>query len=333
MKNLIIACLVGALVGALLTWGWTHRQESGAAGGDAEKKVETPKTADKGEVDAGLALTPEKQAAAGIKVVPALATNTLPTFRVSGRVIDGSTLSTLLAEVATAQNNLAASASEFNRLKLLYGQNQNISTRTFETAQAAFQRDTSALEGARTRLWSAWGRKLAEADNVHNLASLLTRQDAAVIRLDLPIGSELDHWPDQLKVSTLADENTTVPASVIGMDPAADPVTQGRGVFCLIKTTVPPIGAPMSAWIPQSSSPIEGILIPQSAILRHEGRTIAYLRVGEQSFKRVGFELRCRVGDGWLVEAGDEIKAGASLVVSGGAFLLSEELSKAGGGD
>ncbi len=328
MKNLIIACLIGLLAGAVLTWVWVQRHESRPAASEPEKKAEEPKSA-----EAGLALSSEKQKAAGIKLLAAITTNTMPTVKVFGRVVDGSTLSVLLAETATARSTLAASSNEFNRLKFLYGQNQNTSARSFETAQATFHRDTALLESARIRLWSAWGRKIAERPDVQDLALALAGQEAALVRLDLTVGNEMEHWPEELNVSTLADDAEMLTASTLGIDPTVDPVTQGRGLLCLIKRAVAPVGTPMTGWIPQTTAPVKGILIPQAALLRNEGSTIVYVRVGEDIFKRVAVELLSRTSEGWLVEAGEEIKAGANLVVSGGAFLLSEELSKAGGGE
>src|SRR5262249_56860672 len=79
-----------------------------------------------------------------------------------------------------------------------------------------------------------------------------------------------------------------------------------------------------TAYLPTSSVPQPGIVIPRSALVRFSGRTWAYVeaRAGRFTRREVVFDHPTETG--WFVTSG--FAPGDRVVVIGGEALLSEEL-------
>ena len=75
--------------------------------------------------------------------------------------------------------------------------------------------------------------------------------------------------------------------------------------------------------------PKKGVLVPASALVRHEGQTFVYLQKGDDKFEREEVKLDVPLKGGWLVTS--DLSAGEKIVVTGAQQLLSEELKARGG--
>src|SRR5207344_1752118 len=85
---------------------------------------------------------------AGLQTVPLAAAALSPEVKAYGRVLDPAPLAAQVLAIATARVAAEASVREFQRLKLLHEQDQNISTRSLETAETNAKRDQLAAEAA-----------------------------------------------------------------------------------------------------------------------------------------------------------------------------------------
>lgn len=83
----------------------------------------------------------------------------------------------------------------------------------------------------------------------------------------------------------------------------------------------------MTAFIKSGEAPVSGVVIPASAILRHDGKGWVFVQTGENNFSRREIPLD-RAVDGGFFSA--EFSATNRVVVTGAQTLLSAELS--GGG-
>ena len=154
---------MGLAIGVVATWTFLKHH-----GGD-EKKEEPKKEEHKEEprVQHGtngetfLKLDKEAQEHAGLKVATLEAIELSPEVKGYGRVLDPAPLATLLVEGASARASLDASTKEYERLKTLFAQDQNVSARSLETAEVALKRDQILVEAANTRLALSLGKAVA----------------------------------------------------------------------------------------------------------------------------------------------------------------------------
>lgn len=328
MKRILPALLVGLALGAVGTWlllKSSHEEYE-------EKKPEAAHKEESHVIKTNrqtlLKLEEKKQQAAGLKLAPLEAATLRPEARVYGRVLDSSSLVQSLSEIMTATSALDASQKELARLKTLAA-DQNTSARALETADATARRDQIALESAHMRLVSTWGKAVAGQNElpafIHSLASMET----VLARLDLPFGSGAEGAPTGVRIAALTAEEKLLPAVLLGPAPSADPQVQGQGFLVHLKTASLPPGAALSGWLSLPGEEEKGVLVPRSALVRHEGEAFVYVQRGPELFERHEVELEHPLENGWFVAEG--LKAGESIVISGAQQLLSTELKGEGG--
>ena len=331
MKNIIFGIIVGLAIGGVVTW--TVLKHAGPEAGEEkkeEKKAESlVQHGTNGETF--LKLDQATQDHIGLKTAALESTLVKPVVKAYGHVLDPSPLAALVVERATAQNALEASTKEFERLKVLHGQDQNASTRALETAEAACKRDQVTLGAVNLKLPLNWGKALAGQPDLPKLVQALAAQEVALVRVEVPLTEPLPAPPTGGRLGALATPEDLLPAQYLGPAPSTDPQFQGQGFFFLAKDRVPTPGAALAALLEVPGDAKAGVLLPREAIIRHEGEAFVYLQTGAQTFVRKEIELDRPLEHGWFVTEG--LKARDKVVVVGAQQLLSEELKGQGGGD
>jgi hypothetical protein len=275
-------------------------------------------------------LDQDTQARMGLKVSPLAAAQVQPEAKAFGRVLDPAPLAERMAERAAAQAGLDASTKELDRLRTL-AQGQNASARAIESAEAAVRRDEAAVDTAKARLLMGWGRALASRPDMPGLVHSLVNEEAALIRVDLPLGESLNDLPSRARVASLAHPDSPLEAEVLGPAPVVDPQMQGQGFILLYKSRALQPGAAVKAWLATSGQVESGVAVPRDALLRHEAEVFVYVQVGEENFVRRQVKLDRPLDAGWFVREG--LKAQDRVVVVGAQQLLSEELKGQMGGE
>ncbi len=273
-------------------------------------------------------LSREMQTSAGLQTAPPETAEWRPEVKGFGRVIDPAPLVTTLFDIDTAQAALTFSSREHARIKALFGQNQNASLQSLETAEAAMRRDQLLLASARTRLVTAWGQSLAARSDLPDLAQSLASLQAALIRIDLMPGQSWEPTPIA-RVAPLTALDKLSEAEFVGAAPSADPQAQGLAFLFLLRTNAPAPGTAMAGFLSSSGAAQPGWRLPQRALVRHEGSVWFYTQTGDETFERRLVKLERRVADGWFITEG--VAATNRLVVTGAQTLLSEQLKSAGG--
>src|SRR5204863_7173228 len=138
-----------------------------------------------------------------------------------GRVLDPAPLALLLTEGASAKAALDASTREYERLKLLHEQGQNASTRALEAAEAAMKRDQILLESVQPRLLLGWGKAIASQQDLWGFARALASQEAALVRVDLPLQQSLKSPPVAGRLAALTSSDILAEAQFLGSAPSA----------------------------------------------------------------------------------------------------------------
>ena len=81
--------------------------------------------------------------------------------------------------------------------------------------------------------------------------------------------------------------------------------------------------ASISAWIPHGQETLQGVIIPDSSVVRHLGQSYVYIQLSEEQFVRRSIPIIMRAQQGYFVR--HNIFPGEKLVTTGAQMLLSEE--------
>ena len=326
MSKIIVAILAGLVLGAAAAWTLLKKPGHADAAKPEEHKEEARVLHTNGQTF--LKLDKETQERAGLKIAPLEAATLKPEVKGFGRVLDPSPLAALLIESATARAALEASTREFSRLKTLHAQDQNVSTRVLETAEAATKRDQILVQSVDLKLLTGWGKAIAGQSDLGAFVRALAAQESALARIDLPLGETLNKPPGAGRIAALANETNPVEAEFLGPVVSADPQTQGQGFLFLLRKNPLPPGAAVAGWITVPGDAANGVLVPRSALVRHEGEVFVYVQTSDELFLRQEIELDHPLSEGWFVDEG--LKPGQKLVLTGAQQLLSEELKGEG---
>ena len=330
MKKTFLGIIVGLALGGGAMWFYQQKH----AGHDAKPEEKKEEKKEVSFVQHGtngetfLKLDKETQSRMGLKTAPLAAASLKPEVKGYGRVLDPAPLAALLVESATAKAALEASTKEFERLKAL-AQTQNASTRALEAAEAAMKRDSVALDSVQPRIVMGWGKAIAAQPDLPAFARSLAAQDAALVRVDLPLSQSLSTPPTGGRLTALTAPEKLAEAQFLGPAPSADPAMQAQGFLFLQKSNPLPPGAALVAWLTIPGDAESGVTVPREALLRHEGEVFVYVQTGGNTFERKEIELDRPTEAGWFVHEG--LKAQDKLVVVGAQQLLSEELKGQGG--
>lgn len=329
MKKLLFGIVVGLLAGGAGVWLFVHLHGAEEGEEKKEEKKEESHVIHGTNGETFIKLEQEAQERAGLKIAALEPAELKPEIKAFGRVLDPSLLAMAMTDIATARAQFEASSRELARLKILHAQNQNVSTRALETAEAAAQRDRIAAEAAQLRLLSAWGKAIADRRDLDVFIRQLVAQQAALVRIDVPPSGNFKGDPSAARVQLLSSDEP-MPADFIGPATAADAQTLGRGFLFLIRASSVPANAPVVAWLSAGGTAEKGAIVPRDAIVRHEGEAFIYVQSGADRFERKEMALEHPLEKGWFIEG---LKPGTKIVTTGAQQLLSEELKGEGGGE
>jgi len=276
------------------------------------------------------------QALSGIRSEPLSAANDSAEIAAYGTVLDLQPLldlrvryDTARADADTARATLAASRQEYERSRLLYQDNQNVSLKIYQAAQAAYLSDQARAEAAalnaqniRAAVWQQFGEKLgrwAFDSRSTEFARLLQRKEV-LLRVTLPLDVVIVA-PARIQIS--ASDNRRLPAYLVAPSPQSDPAIQGNA---FIYRTATPLasGTQIAAYLPTVQQATRGILVPASAIVWYGGQAWAYVQINTERFGRYPVAQQVPMQGGFFVTKG--FKPEQRVVVSGAQLLLSEEL-------
>jgi len=305
--------------------------ETPTAAAPADEEASAPQVSRDTNGNAVISMSDDAQGDLGILVKSLAAFQMNPEQKGYGRVLDPAPLAALVTELASAHAAYSASSSELARLKTLEGQG-NASTRALQTADAAALRDQLTVRSVRERLTLSWGKAVADQKDLPAFAESLGSLEAALVRIDLPVGETMTAPPIGARIATLSAQS----AEAEYLEPAVsvDPQTQGRGFIFLLKPNSLRLtsGESVVGYIKTPGEPLAGIIIPREAVVRTEGAGWVYvLSSAGDAFTRVEVALDRPTEAGWFVTKA--LSAGQYVVVTGAQQLLSIELKGAGGGE
>lgn len=237
------------------------------------------------------------------------------------------------AEVDTLTAQAAASRAQYERSRILFADDRNISQKTLQDARSAMQVDEAklrsakaALAGLDATLREQFGNALANAASApaSGLFQRLLSGQASVLRVTLP-ASAGDAAPAEITVQLPDDKPVSV--HKLSASPIADPAVQGSPWLYVAERTLA-AGLRTSANAPTSNQTVSGLLIPERAVVWYGGQTWAYVQTSPDRFTRRYVASGDERNQGFVVTSG--FRAGDQIVTQGAQLLLSEELKPQG---
>lgn len=315
MKRALPALLLGLALGAATTWFATRHLVHNAEPNEPEH-TEKPAGHDP------LHLDREARERIGLVMGNAVATNQTPEVAGFARVLDPAPLAQQWSDLALSRITASASRKEWERLKILFAQGQNASARALEASDAAFQRDVAAATALEARLLAAWGDALPGHAGFEELLGRLIRFESVLVRIELPVGTESANRPGSVAVIAF-DRGGRQTAEWLGPAPSTDPLTQAPAFLALVAAGGLRPGMMLDAFVTTGAPPLHGVLVPSSAVVRHDGGSFVYTSADGEHFARVAVALEHPVAAGWLVTA--NLTNGQPIVLTGAQMLLSSE--------
>jgi hypothetical protein len=323
-------------IAALLIWAFVQGRKELATEEERERPVKAPLRVSTEDGETVVKLDQATQEKSGIATSLLKAVSHQEEMKAYGLVMDLRPLVDLRnsfamakAQVAKAGASLDASRKEYERLKLLQ-ENQNISAKVFQAAEAAWRSDQANAEAAETALHvlteaarQRWGAVLAQwlFDDAKGFERLIQRQDV-LLQITFPPASRPSTTPGNARVQT--PEGRLAPVSLVSPAPSTDPRIQGMSFFYAAQAQMSGLlpGMNVLAYVPRGSQ-VRGVIVPAGAVVWWQGEAWIYVQKGSDHFVRRGIATEMPVENGWFVGKG--LAPGDRVVVRGAQLLLSEE--------
>jgi hypothetical protein len=280
-----------------------------------------------GQPPGTVSLTLATQQRLGVKTKALLAEKRRSQIDAFAKVLDPGPLAALDADLVTALAAASASRAEAARSRALNAAGGTVAAKDAEAAEAQARGDAIKAAFLRQRLGLEWGPGIARLSDARREALIraLVSGRAALVHVDTP--SNVGQAGARTVKVDVGDGS--VAGVVLGPARTSEPRLQSSGL--IVEVTGPSaillsIGLTQSAHI-DSGEPQSGVVAPRSAIIRYQGSTWAYVRVGAARFARRLLVDPVPEAAGLFVTSG--LVPGDQVVTDGAAGVFAAELGQA----
>lgn len=270
----------------------------------------------------------------------------LEQFSLAGQYLDAQ------SAVAESEAELEAARGSFESKKSLNANGKMVSDRQLEEAESRLNVVEAHLSAARRKLAllddqrSNAERGLKPLDVVAErggqVVEVLTAPGEVVesgqplfrlsglnhliARIELPLGDTWTVPASPARIALACGDAAVCNAHTIGRAARVGGKTHGETWLLAVETNDPRYcpGAPVSAYLPTAGAALQGVLVPDGAIIRYGGLVWVFVADESGTFERKPIALHSPTSSGWFVMNG--LKSGDSVVVAGAQMLLSEQL-------
>ena len=289
--------------------------------------------------DRTVVLDDETSEYSGIETITLQQSSYFPENKAHAQVLDASVLLDRRSQYqqASAALNVArvkerSAAQELARLKKLSQGAGSVATKNVNYAEAAWRETRAELQGFQFQLQDveaktkqAWGTTIAAwvlESKSTQLNRLLTYQDSLLL---VTLGAD-QTLPEDVTVIQLARDGDRQHARkaylvALAMNPAQQ--TQGETYFFRTATGKLRSGMRVDVWVPETNEAINGVFIPDEAVVWYAGQAWIYVEVDEGAYQRHSLKESLKVDGGQFIQQG--LASGDNLVLTGSQMLLSEE--------
>jgi len=276
---------------------------------------------------------------AGIETVNLVQTSFFPESKALAIVVDLRPMLALRARhhQALAALNVAnvaerAAAAELARLKTLAKGSGSVATKNVIYAEASWHEAKAKLQGLNFDLQAThdealqiWGEVISSwilTEDSTQWHRLLSRQDSLLL-VTLPLDLSLDKEVSDIRIARDGSRQQARKAIFVSAALATDQVIQGETYYFKTATGQLRTGMRLDAWLPEGSEPLNGVFIPDEAMVWNDGQAWVYVKLEDDLYQRRSL-LSGLVAAGGVFMT-DELSAGDTLVMRGSQMLLSEE--------
>jgi hypothetical protein len=242
------------------------------------------------------------------------------------------------AQVQKARVGAEVARKEYERLKTLFQENQNISEKSLQSAEGTVEADDGDVRAGEQQLAlqesvarQEWG-SVAAKWTVEGSRELQRILDQSEVLVQLTMLAETTYTAPKT-ISLDIPGGTRTEANRVSEFPRVDPRIQGRSF--LYRAHARPGLTPGVTLLAHLSvgSALKGLIVPTPAVVWSEGKAWVYQQTGADRFIRRGVSTDIPVERGFFVAKG--FSPGDKVVVQGAQALLSEELllHSQGGGE
>ncbi len=282
-----------------------------------------------------LQLDASTKARMGLRVVPLRALTSKQQFRATAIVLSAQDLTelrrsylTAATELEKAKANLSASHQEYQRLDALHQQDENVSAKAVQAAEAIWRTDEANLHAAQNALSlneitlrQSWGNVVGQwlVYGSPELNRLLDLKDV-LLQVSAP-GVSNGKSPNTAMIQ--ASDGKIQNARFLSVLPKVDPRLQVPS-FLYMTTSHTGLAPGMTLTVLMPSGPsVRGTNIPGEAVVWWQGKAWAYVQSSPDKFTRREVRTATPVEGGWFVTEG--FSPGDEIVITGAQQLLSEE--------
>lgn len=177
------------------------------------------------------------------------------------------------------------------------------------------------------KLKSLWGEKLAgfilDQDKQVEFDALATYKKSLIL-LSLSKNRTLNHQLQQVFISNVNQRESALSVSYLDQAKHVNNPLYGESYLYLLESKNLRAGMRLFAWIEESGHSLDGLFVPEGAVIWYANEAWIYTRHDDDLFVRKPLGNARRVNNGWLLA--DEMLVGDEQVVTGGGqTLLSEE--------
>ena len=282
-------------------------------------------------------LDPQTQARLGIAESPLKAARQRKHLQFPATVLPVENLQSLVsaydaasAKLQKAEISAGVSQKEYERLKKLYDDQQNVSAKTVQAAAGVYHGDEVDVGLARQNLSFAaaairqsWGEAIT-GWLVHNTSRLgnVLRRDDVLVEMTLPPGESFAA-PGGIEFDLPAGGRAF--ARFVSAYPQVDPRVQGAAYLYVTQARpglAPGINLNAHFGVGALTS---GVIVPSSAVVWWRGESWAFVATAAGSFVRRQVSTELPVPGGWFVAHG--FKPGDSVVTRDAQQVLGVELT------
>ena len=276
---------------------------------------------------------------AGVETVSLVQTTFFPESKALAIVIDLRSLLALKAKhnQALAALNVAnvaeqAAAAELARLKTLAKGTGSVATKNVSYAEASWREAKAKLQGLNFDLQSirdealqTWGEVITSwvlTGDSTQWQRLISRQESLLL-VTLPLDLSLATEISDIQIARDGSRQQARKAYFVSPALATDQVIQGETYFFKTATGQLRTGMRLDAWLPQGLEPVDGVFVPDEAMVWNDGQAWVYLKLEDDLYQRRSL-LSGLVAAGGVFMT-DGLSTGDILVTRGAQMLLSEE--------
>ncbi len=260
-------------------------------------------------------------------------------IRAFGTVLDLAELTTLntnyvaaVSQLRTAKAKLAASQPAYERARALYAKNFGNLVQV-QATEAALIGDKAAVEAAESKVRTLAATAIQEWGPVvgrglvagADLVTRLIERDEFLLQITLPPGQSFDPPP----TASVEVGGSSKRAEVRYISPATrtDPKIQGLSFFYDAPANSGMLPGMNARAYLRSGDPVDGYVIPPSAVVWWSGRPWVYVKIADNEFTRRQIPVDMPVGhDGeFVVPVSAFPEPKPEIVLKGAQMLLSEE--------